>query len=390
MASVTSPGPRISLSERDRRYGAIRERLRDRGVDAVLVTGTNLFYLTNGLPGERFGVLPTADIPITVVLNGRHLADVSPDVLANAQDWAKDLRGGNDAGQVIERLKELRLEKGTIGIGSSSGFSHRFYAQLTGALPGAKIVEASDIFDDIRTIKSEEEIAMIDRANILFDLAVERVHEVARPGMLGRQVVQEGIRAMWEAGADLDSSFGFTFGAIPHQNPILGALGMERPVQAGDIGTMTAHSEYRRYAGHSDQEISFGEPKPAYRDMFGAVLHVREAVLKEVKAGITQQDLIETYRKACTETGFRWSHHSQIHQYGIDVPEFPGPSFAVKDGGQSGRGDFVLQPGMIYSISPTVVAPNGDDTMLGGTSLVVTDTGYRELGDRKVELLVVR
>jgi hypothetical protein len=45
---------------------------------------------------------------------------------------------------------------------------------------------------------------------------------------------------------------------------------------------------------------------------------------------------------------------------------------------------------MIYSISPTLLAPAGDDTLLGGTSLVVTDTGYRELGDRKVEMLIVR
>jgi hypothetical protein len=44
---------------------------------------------------------------------------------------------------------------------------------------------------------------------------------------------------------------------------------------------------------------------------------------------------------------------------------------------------------MIYSVSPTLVAPNRDDTLLGGVSLVMTEDGYRELGERKVELLVV-
>ena len=52
------------------------------------------------------------------------------------------------------------------------------------------------------------------------------------------------------------------------------------------------------------------------------------------------------------------------------------------------RGNFALQPGMIYSISPTLVAPDSDDTLLGGTSLVITENGYRNLGERKVELLV--
>jgi Xaa-Pro aminopeptidase len=361
-------------------------------VDGVIVAGSNLFYLTNGLPGERCALLPTQELPITVALNGRHLADIPAQVLADAQDWVKDLRPGNDASPMIARIQELRLEKGTIGIADGS-LSHRFYAQLASALPNAKVIDVSDIFLNLRTIKSEEEIAMIDQANRVFDAAIDGVYEAARPGMLGKAVTQEGIKAMWKAGGDLDSTFGINFGATPKQNPILVHLCMDRPIQAGDIGTLTAHAEYRHYAGHSDQEISFGEPKPVHKQMFEAVLHARDAVLKAVQPGATQRDLLDAYQQACRETGFRSSSHSQIHQYGIDVPEFPGPAFSVPDPKASGRGEgrnFVLQPGMIYSISPTIVAENGEDTLLGGTSLVVTETGYRELGDRKVELLVVR
>ena len=158
------------------------------------------------------------------------------------------------------------------------------------------------------------------------------------------------------------------------------------------MGTLTAHSEYGHYAGHSDQEISFGKPKALHREMFGGVQHIRDAVLKKVRDGVTQRELIDTYEIACSHTGFNASPHSQIHQYGIDVPEFPGPAFKVADsrGGKNlgGGGNFVLRSGMIYSISPTLVAKNGADTLLGGTSLVVTDEGYRELSARKVELLV--
>jgi Xaa-Pro aminopeptidase len=201
---------------------------------------------------------------------------------------------------------------------------------------------------------------------------------------------------MWEIGGDMDSTFGFSFGPTPAQNPILGWLSKNRQIQTGDIGTMTAHAEYLHYAGHSDQEVAFGQPTPLHGDMFKAVLHVRDAVLAQVKPGATQGDLQRAYQEACRETGFRSSPHSQIHQYGIDVPEFPGPAFAVRGeatepGGRTmgGRGNFTLKPGMIYSISPTLMAPDSEDTLLGGTSLVVTDAGYRNLGDRKVELLVV-
>jgi Xaa-Pro aminopeptidase len=241
----------------------------------------------------------------------------------------------------------------------------------------------------VRTTKSDEEVAMIDHANRVFDAAVRRVREVARPGMLGAEVVQEGIKAMWEAGGDINSTFGFNFGPVPKQNPVLCELCLTRRIQPGDIGTMTAHAHFGGYGGHSDHVISFGEPAGLHREMYQAVLGVRDVVLKEVRPGATQRGLVEAYQKACDQTGFRSSSHSQIHQYGIDVPEFPGPAF--KAGAGSGRGErnFVLAPGMIYSISPTLLAPNGDDTLLGGTSLVVTEDGFKELGDRKVEMLVV-
>jgi Xaa-Pro aminopeptidase len=384
MAGALQDGPSISLRERDRRYAAVRERLGERGVDAVVLSGTNLFYLTNGLPGERSGVLPTRDEPIMVAINSRHLADIPASVVEESQDWVKDVRPGNDASPAIDRLKELKLEQGVIGI-LESEIRQAFFAQLRSALPAASFVRVDDIFLDLRTIKSDEEVAMIEQANRVFDAAIDGVFETARPGMLGVSVVQEGVRAMWAAGGDLDSSFGFNFGAVPKQNPVLVHLSMTRRIEPGDIGTLTAHAEYGHYAGHSDQEISFGEPRPLHREMFDAVTLVRDEVLKKVRAGATHEDLQKAYQAACEQTGFRPSPHSQMHQYGIDVPEFPGPSFRA-----DGPRNFVLTPGMIYSISPTLRAPDSDDTLLGGTSLVVTETGYRDLGDRRVELLVAK
>jgi Xaa-Pro aminopeptidase len=167
---------------------------------------------------------------------------------------------------------------------------------------------------------------------------------------------------------------------------------MTRKIQKGDIGTITAFSRYAGYSGHSDQEIVFGEPKMVYEEMFKSIMQVREQVLEKVKPGATQRDLIESYRKACEGTGFKGSAHSQIHQYGIDVPEFPGVGYRIPDdkpiAGLGGAGNFVIAEGMIYSISPTLIGKRGEGTLLGGTSLVVTESGHRELGDRKVELLV--
>ena len=391
MARDKQNGRTLSLQERDRRYSSIRERMRNKEIDCAIVNGSNLFYLSNGVPGELFGLLPAGDGALTVVVNRRHLIDISPRVLLDSQEWVTDLKPGFDAAAVVEKLKELHLENATIGLAGS--LDYRFYNRLRASLSAAKIVDVSDIFADVRTIKSGEENAMIDQANRIFDAAVRRIHEVVKPGMAGREVVEEGIRAMWEAGGDLESTLSFNFGPVPAQNPVLAELCMTRKIEKGDIGTLTAHALYNGYAGHSDQEIYFGEPKPVHQEMFRAVIYLRDEVLKQVKAGATQRDLIDAYQKVCEGTGFKSSPHSQIHQYGIDVPEFPGPEYRIPDpkpdaGGLGAAGNYVLKSGMIYSISPTVVAKEGSDTLLGGTSLVVTETGYRDHGDRKVEMLV--
>jgi Xaa-Pro dipeptidase len=395
MVQMLSTGPRLSLAERDRRYAAIREQLRERGVDCLIVAGTDLFYLTNHLPGEVVGLLPTAgDEPPTVQLNNRHLVDVPAQVLLDAQDWIRDVRSAGDA--IVARIKELGLEQGTLGLTRTragvGGLGHGFYTELQSAFPQAKLVDVSDVLINLRTIKSDEEIALIDRANRLFDIAVARVHEFARPGMRGSIVVGEAQRAIVEAGGDVESEVGFNFGPQAHQNPILADICLDREIQPGDIGTLTAHAEYHHYAGHSDAVISFGEPRPLHRALFDAAVKVREIVLATFRDGATHNQVIAAYQKACTDAGFRWSPHGQIHQYGIDVPEFAGPAFRVAGqngaGSGGGRPDITLRTGMIYSVSPTVVANDCEDRIVCGTSLVVTADGHRELGDRKMELLI--
>ncbi|HYY25317.1 MAG TPA: aminopeptidase P family N-terminal domain-containing protein, partial [Candidatus Udaeobacter sp.] len=128
MAQNSNGFPKLSVKERDRRYAAIRERLREKGVDCAVVRGSNLFYLSNGVKGELFGILPTEDKPLAVIVNRRHMIDISPRVLLDSQDWVTELKPGSDASAVIEKLKEMRLENGTIGLAGS--IDYRSYNRL--------------------------------------------------------------------------------------------------------------------------------------------------------------------------------------------------------------------------------------------------------------------
>ena len=390
MAGKLIKGSLLPLKERDRRFNAIRDALREADLKGLIVTGSNLLYLSNGIWGEMCGVLPLDENEeFEVILPWRYLVDLDAQIVTESQDWVKKVSSGRSmSAPLVERVKGLGLAGARVGFAGE--LSQQTYAFLMKAMPSLQLVDASTILDNIRTIKSPEEIVLIDKANEVFNAAITRICEVVRPGMLGRRAIEIGRQAMWDAGGDLDSTFTFNFGAVPAQNPLLANITLNMPIKDGDVATLTAHAHYHHYAGHSDQEIVFGLPKQRHIKMFDAVKKVRNGVLETVRAGITNRDLHNAYNTACGTTAFLTSEHSQMHQYGIDVPEFPGPSFRIPEQGKplAGGGNFTLQSGMVFSISPTLADEETGELLLGGTSLVVTDKGYTELGARPVELLV--
>jgi Xaa-Pro aminopeptidase len=384
----------LPVAERNRRHGAVRAGLRTAELAGIIVTGSHLTYLTNGIWGEQFGVLTTDENEeFELVLPWRYLVDLDAKVVTDSQEWVKRVSSGRDPTPLAARIKEVGLEAARVGFAGE--ISQQTHAFLMKAMPGLQLVDASAILNNVRTIKSELEIALIDRANEVFTAAVLAICERVRPGMPGRRAVEIGRQAMWDAGGDLDSGLTFNFGADPAQNPLLANILLNDPIKAGDIATLTAHAHYHHYAGHSDQEIVFGDPKPRHLKMFEAVKSVRDAVLKTVRDGTTNRELYNVYESACASVGYLSSEHAQMHQYGIDVPEFPGPAFRVKEAGGkpagkplSGGGNYTLKTGMILSISPTLCDEASGDLLLGGTSLAVTADGFRELGARPVEMLV--
>ena len=384
MADVSS---RLSTQERDRRYALLREGLRERGVGCAVVASSNVFYLTNGLPGERHAILPTKNEPLMVAMHDRNVVDLPPEGLAEIQRWVQDVRPGNDASPLVDRIRELRLDNGVIGLTSSTigygGMSHGICSRLQAAFPSARFVDVSDVFAAARAIKSEEEIALIERANQIFETGAEAVRAHVRPGMLGVRAIHEGTRAMWDAGGDLSSTLGISCWPVPKRNHVLQQISLDRTIEPGDVAILTGWAKYGGYTGHSDQVLCFGPSKALHRDMLEAVRFVRDAMLREVKPGATQHQLAGAYQSACRETAFLPSTQTQIHQYGIDGTEHPGRAFAVA----GTKGDFVLVSWMVYSIAPAVQVSAGEDTIIGGTTVVVTREGYRELGGGRLELL---
>ena len=147
--------PRLSLRERDRRWAAVRKDMAARDLDCLVLWGwplmwdfciANARYLCPVGGNAEFNVLvfPREGDPTCFVLMPTFLEG-----WRSAQDWVGDIRArkGTWADSVAERIKELKLERGRIGMDGLAGpldpdgwLPHSVYLRLQELLSGAKLV----------------------------------------------------------------------------------------------------------------------------------------------------------------------------------------------------------------------------------------------------------
>src|SRR5918992_61639 len=169
------PYPRFSSAERDRRWKAVRDLMRQNRLD-VIVTPNNTGHSTDFQANTRYlthcGGGGDADIAAVFPSTGEvtAIATTAQARWPTVQEWTKDVREArrNYGRIIVERLRELKVERGRIGItglGDVEGtrtpegtILYGTWKQIREAFPQAELVDASEILAELRYVKSQEEI----------------------------------------------------------------------------------------------------------------------------------------------------------------------------------------------------------------------------------------
>src|SRR6201986_2113597 len=115
---------KFSIAERDRRWAAVRKLMCEQKIDVIVVpnnTGHSTDFQANCRYLTHVGGGGDADIAAVFPLEGDVTAIANrakTNWLSGAQDWTSDVRnsGRNFVKGVVERLKELGVEHGRIGV----------------------------------------------------------------------------------------------------------------------------------------------------------------------------------------------------------------------------------------------------------------------------------
>jgi Xaa-Pro dipeptidase len=389
----------FSQAEYERRYDALRAKMRERGLDCVIAPGGPNHWSFGGgmlwLSGHwewhaiaNYVVFPLAGEPTLVYsMGGTHIEGTRQE---SAIKDVRQSRGGRFAEVMVERIKELGLERGKIGLLEIDPRFHDYlpvnqYNALREGLPHASFSFESGFMHQLVYKKSDEELQCIRKAGKLCEAALRALVARCRPGVAEYQLKAAAAGAILEGGGDVDFVI---IGSTPMKNPAL-IFGNPRPsgrvLRDGDIVIMEMAAGYRGYSAQIGSPVCIGDPPQEVRRFFDdIVLPGFEKMVAVARPGHHLEEMRDAGR-LYREKGVQ---SRPIHVHGIDFVSSEPHIFT--DHIQAEEYEQVLQPGMVLVIEPNAVSADGMFGIFFGHTFIITDGAPECVDDYPWELTVAR
>ena len=375
---------RFSTDEYSRRVGIVRDAMGKRGIDLLLVhTPENLFYVsgydTSGYFAYQFIALPLTGEPEILIRRGeaenarrstikrRSVFFDLDDVVAKTVD-------------IVRRFPGMQR----IGIEKNSWFlTVEVYERLRRELKPAQLVDASNLVDTVRLVKSEPEIALTRKAGEIATKIMAKGIETARVG-----VTENAVAA---ALSNTGISLGSDYTGMPHliksgeRNPIGHAQWSGRRLNPADVLFMELSGCVNRYSAVTMRTCQIAQEDKQVRKACEAVIAALNRLIAAVKPGVTTGDLYNSAIVEIVKAGFNPTPRRMGYSLGIGYPPRWG-EWHVLDLQPNGQTE--LKPGMIFHMIPGILL-NPTATIGFSETVLVTPAGHEVLTSYDREFKVV-
>jgi Xaa-Pro aminopeptidase len=389
----------FSKQEYARRYAAVRDKMREHKLDCLIVPGGPSHWSFGGgmawLTGHWewhalacYVLVPLEGGPTLIYsMGGTHAEAVRRNVEVAVQD-VRHSRNGRYADVMVERIRELKLERGRIGLMEIDPRHEDYlpvnqYNVLRHNLPDAELVFTKGFLHEFLVIHSEEELACVRKAGVLCENAMKAMVARAKPGVKEYELRAAAGAANHDGGGDNDI---LIIGSTPMANPAM-VFGNPRPssrvLKKGDIIIMELAAGYRGYSAQIGSPICIGPPTDMVRKFWDEItLPGYKTIVAEIAPGKPTENL-RTASKFFRDHGMQ-SRPTQCH--GIDlVTDSPHVTAEHVSGPEI---DKVLKPGMIIMAEPNPITPDGTFGIFLGHTFIVTDTGHEVVDNFPLEIAV--
>jgi Xaa-Pro aminopeptidase len=317
----------------------------------VARSGQNFTYLSGlAYPGTLARLLDLTDSPRGVmVLWPRHgepsiILNKTAEPLTRRDSWIKQLEiyeGYSESPylRLAETIKTAGLASGRIGV-ERNYVSEAHWEEMRKALPKAELVDCTRVMDEVRWIKTSEEVALLKEAADLLDEAYLEAFRATKPGDTERKLHSRIVYNCLLRGA------GWIHGILSSStNPVNYGGEGDTVFQRGDI----IRDDYiayctKGYPGHQSRNAVFGKPKPEQQQEYHILRDIYDQTIERCRPGVRSGDVFQFVVKEFERHG--WEYKPMLVGHGV------GSWWHQQEPIMSRDCDIVLEEGMVLAIEP--------------------------------------
>jgi Xaa-Pro aminopeptidase len=354
----------------EKRVERVRAGLRRRNLDAILVTQPeNRRYLSGYTAldhaiNESAGVLfiPAQGQPCLLTDSRFQLQAAEEAVGFQVKLYPRGLFPLLGSLLRTRKIRRLAFE--------SHYFLHATWETLAALAEkrAVELVALRGFVEELRLVKSAEELATIQRAVLLNEKVFQEIYRDLRPGQTEKEVALAIETAMRRQGAERPAFETIVAGgpnaALPHAVPT------DRPLAAGETIVIDMGLVLDGYCADMTRTVVLGTPDAKTVALFRLVRKAQLAGLAALRAGVSGMAVDRLARGVIERAGLgeRFGH-GLGHGVGLNVHE--GPSLSWRNRRQ-------LAAGMVVTVEPGIYLPGWGGIRLENMA-VVEEKGCRLL-----------
>ena len=338
----------------------------------------------------RFSLLPQEDEPILWDFGSaaRHHQIYCPWLGERSRAGISTLRGATHPGSGLAEdvAKKIKLELENRGLHNEPVGVDVIEMPVLFALQaqGIKVVDGQQLMHEVRKIKTQDEITLLNTATMMVDAAYDELYRFMKPGVKENECVGVVSKVLYDLGSEHVEGVNAISGerCSPHPH-----VYTDRVLRPGDPAFFDILHSYNGYRTCYYRTFAVGSASPAMVDAYKRSRDYMDAAISIVKPGITTADVVKLWPKA-EEFGFANEEAAFALQYGhgvgLSIWEKPIFSRLV-----SLDHPEVIEEGMVFALETYWPASDGWSAARLEEEVVVTKDGCEVITRFPSEKLLV-
>jgi Xaa-Pro dipeptidase len=343
------------------RVSAVQNALRASDLDALLLwKDENVRYLTSlraqliaGKMTSLNGVLISADAGPVLLCSGGEI-----DKASMGMSWLtaahpipimeqRELVEGFVKVTLAPLLSELGVDAGRVGVDQ---VNYSLVEAMAVHVPDVVPADGDHLMQQVRLIKTVDEIAIIEEACAIGDAVTQRAIDSTRSGRRENEVAGDAMQTLYYMGGEMAHVITPFVASGEHMSPPH-RICTDKIIRNRDLCFIDIGAMWNGYFADIGRTTVVGKPSKMQKQVYTAVYEGLMAGVDQMRPGRTNQDVADAVIAKVSDHGFGENLFSLFIGHGIGMganePPYIGETLP-------GSTVFDLKPGMVFAVEPLV------------------------------------